>query len=154
MSYEVHVKQVSPQVVVTQRRHSSLAELGDAMQTACAKIAMAVDPPDAARGVPFALYYEPFRPEDIEVEIGLPVAPDAKVTEAEVHRRELPGGPVAYTVHLGPYSTIGAAYEALDAWIDEHGHARRGPPRELYLVGPGQAETPSEYRTEIEIPIG
>lgn len=155
MNYDVHVKQVPPQVVVTERCHTRLAELGNVMHTTLAKVAGSVEPRDAARGAPFALYYnEPFRPEDIDVEMGVPVAADAEVNEsAGVHRRELSGGPVAYTVHIGPYSAIGAAYEALYTWVNGHGHARTGPPREIYLVGPGQGTRPEEYRTEIEVPI-
>lgn len=155
MNYAVHVKHVPPQVVVSQRRHTSLAELGGAMHETIAEIVASVDPPDAMRGAPFAVYYnEPFKPEDVEVEMGVPVAPDTKVLpRARVERRELIGGPVAYTIHVGPYETIGKAYEALFAWIEKHGHHRIGPPRETYLVGPGKGISPSMYRTEIEVPI-
>lgn len=155
MSYAVHVKQVPPQVVVTQRLHTPLARIGDVMHATLAKVARSVQPVTAARGVPFAVYYnEPFRPDDVDVELGLPIASDAEVSEAiGVHRRELPGGPVAYTTHVGPYGTIGAAYEALFEWIRVHGHERVGPPREIYIVGPGQGAKPEELRTEIEVPI-
>lgn len=155
MNYEVHVKQLPPQVVVTERRHATLAELGKAMHSTLAKVAGSVEPASAAAGAPFAVYYnEPFRPEDIDVEMGLPVAADAKIDEThDVHRRVLSGGPVAYTVHVGPYSSIGAAYDALYAWVDDHGHKRTGPPREIYVVGPSQGAKPAEYRTEIEVPI-
>lgn len=155
MDYEIHVKQVAPQVVVTERCHTRLAELGKTMRATLAKVATSVDPAAAAQGAPFAFYYnEPFRPEDIDVEMGLPVTPDARVTETnEVHRRQLPGGPVAWTIHVGPYSAIGAAYDALCAWVDQHGHKRTGPPREIYVIGPGPGVSREEYRTEIEIPI-
>ncbi len=39
------------------------------------------------------------------------------------------------------------------SWVDGHGHKRIGPPREVYLVGPGQGVQPQDYRTEIEVPI-
>lgn len=155
MSYAVHIKQIPPQVVVTQRLHTSLAEIGNTMHATLAKVATSVQPATAAQGVPFAVYYnEPFQAEDIDVEVGLHVASDAKVSESmDVFRRELPGGPVAYTTHVGPYPSIGAAYQALYEWIDRHGHARVGPPREIYIVGPGQGTRPEEFRTEIEVPI-
>jgi effector-binding domain-containing protein len=155
MNYDIHVKQVPPQVVVTERCHARLAELGKVMHSTLAKVATSVEPEGAARGAPFAVYYnEPFRPEDIDVEMGLPVAADARVAETKgVHRRELSGGPVAYTIHVGPYSAIGAAYDALYAWVDGHGLERTGPPREIYVVGPAQGAKPEDYRTEIEVPI-
>ena len=155
MHYEIHVKELPPQVVVTERCHTRLPELGKTMHATLAKVATSVDPSDAAQGAPFAVYYnEPFKPEDIDVEMGLPVAPDAKVSEAKgVFRRELPGGSFAYTIHIGPYRSIGAAYDALYAWVEEEGHRRTGPPREIYLVGPGAGVKPEDYRTEIEVPI-
>jgi effector-binding domain-containing protein len=155
MNYAVHVRQVPPQVVVTERCHARLAELGRFMHTTLAKVGMAIEPAEAAMGAPFAVYHnEPFRPDDIDAEMGMVVAPDAKVFETRgVHRRQLPGGPVAYTVHEGPYSSIGAAYDALYAWIDGHGHKRTGPPREIYLNGPAERVKPEDYRTEIEVAI-
>ncbi len=155
MNYDIHVKQTPPQVVVTDRCHTRLRELGSVMRATLARVANSVEPHDAAQGAPFAVYYnEPFKPEDIDVEMGLPVTPEATVAESKgVHRRELPGGPVAYTIHVGPYSSIGAAYDALYAWIEEHGHKRTGPPREIYVVGPRQEVRSADYRTEIEVPI-
>lgn len=154
MNYEIHVRELAPQVVVTERRHATLAELGKAMRSTLAKVTRSVAPPEPM-GAPFAVYYnEPFRPEDIDVEMGLPVSDDAKVLEShDIHLRVLSGGPVAYTLHVGPYAAIGSAYDALYKWIDDHGHERTGPPREIYVVGPSQGVKPSEYRTEIEVPI-
>jgi effector-binding domain-containing protein len=154
MNYEVHVKQVAPATIVTERKRTTLAKLGGEMDSTLASIAGAVKPAGSAEGAPFAIYYnEPFRPDDIDVEMGLPVARDAEVDGERVQRRVLEGGPVAYTLHVGPYGSIGAAYEALRDWIARHGHTPVGPPRELYIVGPGQGARPSEYQTEIEIPI-
>ncbi len=155
MHYEIHVKQAPPQVVATDRCHTRLSELGNVMHATLGKVASSIEPAAAAQGAPFAVYYnEPFRPDDIDVEMGVPVAPDAKIEETRgVHRRELPGGPVAHTLHAGPYARIGEAYEALYAWVAQHGHKRTGPPREIYLVGPMQGASPKEFRTEIEVPI-
>lgn len=154
-TYEVHVKQLPPQVVVTERCHTTLSGLATAMHSTLTKVATAVDPSDAARGAPFALYHnEPFTPDDIDVEMGLPITAVAKVNEtAAVRRHQLDGGPVAYTMHVGPYASIGGAYAALFSWLEGHGHKRTGPVREIYLVGPGQGVEPAQYRTEIEVPI-
>lgn len=155
MNYDIHVKQVPPQVIASERRHTALAELGNVMQSTLAKIATSVHPPGAMQGAPFAIYYnEPFKPDDIDVEIGLPIAGHATLEpSARVQLRQLPGGPVAFTFHVGPYETIGAAYTALYEWVRVHGHKPLGPPRETYLVGPGQDTKPAEYRTEIDVPI-
>jgi effector-binding domain-containing protein len=155
MDYTIHVKQVPPQVVASERRHTAAAELGTVMQSTLARIALAVEPPDASQGVPFAIYYSaPSDPADLDVEVGVPIASDATLAAgARVQRRELPGGPVAFTFHEGPYETIGSAYAALFGWVTAQGHRPLGPPREIYLVGPGQGTRPGEYRTEIDLPI-
>jgi hypothetical protein len=79
MNYAIHVKQIPPHVVVTQRRHTSLAQLGGAMHLTLENIAAVLEPKSATRGRPFAVYYnEPFRPEDVDVEMGVMVDSEAK----------------------------------------------------------------------------
>lgn len=89
----------------------------------------------------------------IDVELGFPVAADAKVPCSTAAMKDLPGGAVAHTLHVGPYGAIGAAYDALYTWIAAHGLRPNGPPREIYLVGPGAAPSEAQYRTEIVVPI-
>ena len=154
MSYEIHVKHIPPQTVVTKRSHTTLADLGKTMHATLARIADSVEPRGAAHGVPFAIYYnEPFRPEDIDVEMGIPLDEGATSAPAAGSPCQLPGGPVAYTVHVGPYSSIGSAYTALYDGLRSQGYRPHGPPRELYLVGPSQTQTPEDYRTEIDVPV-
>jgi len=155
MNYDIHLKQLPPEVIVTERCRSTLAELGEVMHATLAKIASAVRPRDALQGAPFAIYYNsPFARDDIDVEMGVPLAWHADLDPVpKVERRHLPGGPVAYTFHVGPYETIGAAYDALYDWLKSHGRTPAGPPREIYLVGPGEETNPAAYRTEIAVPV-
>jgi effector-binding domain-containing protein len=154
MNYDVHVKQAPPETVVTKRTHTTLGELGSTMHATLASIAESVQPRDAARGVPFAIYHnEPFRPDDIDVEMGLPLTADGHVAPSAGSPHTLHGGPVAYTTHVGPYTSIGSAYGALYEWLRSHGYRPHGPPREIYLVGPGQTPNAMDYRTEIDVPI-
>jgi effector-binding domain-containing protein len=48
---------------------------------------------------------------------------------------------------------VGAAYEALTAWIAEHGRAIDGPPREIYLTDPDETPNPADNVTEVQFPI-
>jgi effector-binding domain-containing protein len=154
MNYEIHIKQLPDAHVVTKRAHTSLERIGNAMSTTLAAIAVEVTPPGAARGVPFAIYHnEPFRPDDVDVELGIPIAPEAHVPPSAGTVKDLTGGPFAYTMHVGSYSSIGAAYEALFGWLAKHGLHAKGPPRESYIVGPGPGLSPAEYRTEIAVPL-
>jgi effector-binding domain-containing protein len=155
MSHQIRLKQVAPLSVATRRMHTTLANIGHTMQATLGEIVTSVSPPDGAQGVPFAIYHnEPFRPDDVDVEMGLALAENATLAPSSLaERKVLPGGPVAYTMHVGDYGTIGAAYEELYTWLSEHGYRPSGPPRELYLVGPGEGVVPSEYRTEIDVPV-
>ncbi|GAB3965230.1 MerR family transcriptional regulator [Actinoallomurus acanthiterrae] len=64
----------------------------------------------------------------------------------------LPGGPVAETVHVGPYAQLPLAYNALFAAIHERGLRPRAPVREAYLVGPAEAPR-EELMTRLIIPV-
>jgi effector-binding domain-containing protein len=57
----------------------------------------------------------------------------------------------ASTLHVGPYDTLGQAYDGLDAWLADHGYAKAGPPREVYLSEP--STPPAATRTVIEVPV-
>lgn len=63
----------------------------------------------------------------------------------------LPAGQFASVLHVGPYDSLGTAYDELSAWIARQGLAIAGAPREVYLSEPG---TPApETRTVVEFPV-
>ncbi|MGW4894081.1 MerR family transcriptional regulator [Kitasatospora sp. NPDC004240] len=88
--------------------------------------------------------------ERLDIALGAPTArgEGAEGLEFEV----LPGGPVAETVHLGPYAQLPLAYNALFAAVHERGLRPRGPVREAYLVGPAEAPQ-EELMTRLIIPV-
>jgi effector-binding domain-containing protein len=153
MEYDVRVRDVVSQPIVSIRTRTSLAQMAAFMGGAYGELFQLIGQQGVRpAGPPFAVYHDPeFKEDDIDVEAGVPVAePVASV--GRVVGGELPAGPIAFTLHLGPYEEIGGAYGALLSWIQEHGHEGAGPPREFYIVGVGQAE-PSAYRTEVQFPI-
>ncbi|MER6982917.1 MerR family transcriptional regulator [Streptomyces carpinensis] len=64
----------------------------------------------------------------------------------------LPGGPVAETVHVGPYAQLPLAYNALFAAVHERGLRPQAPVRETYLVGPTEAPQ-EELMTRLIVPV-
>jgi effector-binding domain-containing protein len=82
-----------------------------------------------------------------DIAVGFPVTSPVSPSDGVVPMR-LPGGTVARTTVTGPYAEIGAAYDALIAWIDESGYELTGDFLERYLDGPN-APSP---RTVIEVP--
>lgn len=102
-------------------------------------------------GPPIARYHA-FSPEVIDVEVCLPV-PSGTIGTGRITSEVLPAATVATLVHLGSYDGEGEAYADLEQWIQSHGFEHGGPPRERYLVGPDAGVEPTEYRTQIEMPI-
>ncbi|MEM1203062.1 MAG: helix-turn-helix domain-containing protein [Acidobacteriota bacterium] len=109
-----------------------------------------------AKGIAFAgpptVRYPSFGPGLVTLEAGLPVTAPAE-GEGEIELGALVGGPAATTVHKGPYDGLGAAHEAVQAWLAENGQAPNGAPWETYLNDPGEVPNPAEWLTEITWPI-
>ncbi|WP_369267904.1 GyrI-like domain-containing protein, partial [Streptomyces harbinensis] len=90
--------------------------------------------------------------ERIEITVAAPVPPGP---DREIHGvawQEVPGGPVAETVHSGPYTQLPLAYHALLAAVHERGLRPLGPVRETYLAGPAEAPQ-EELLTRLVIPV-
>jgi effector-binding domain-containing protein len=100
---------------------------------------------------PFVIYHE-FGKDTIDAEVCVPV--EAVVVGGDVFEwRELPATTVVRTLHIGPYTELGGAYEAITGWLDMHETRSIGPVRERYLNGPGDGVEPAAYATEVEMPI-
>lgn len=153
-SYTVGLRQEAPQFVLTKRCRSSL----EAMKADLGKVfgeLFAVLGRQNLRlvGAPFVSYPRAeFNEEDLEYEVGLPTDQPAQAP-AGLNSYQLPASPVAYTLHVGPYESVERAYQAVTAWVQEHGHTLAGAPREHYLVSKDQVEDPALYRTELLWPI-
>jgi effector-binding domain-containing protein len=98
-------------------------------------------------GPPFARYLS-FGPS-IRAEIGFPVAAEYAPTPP-LRLTQLPGGRAVSTTHVGPYETIGEAWQRATEWLREHDLDQIGPPWESYLSGP---DDPTPHVTEIFWPI-
>lgn len=153
-SYSVHLRQEAAQPVLVKRCHSSLEVMKTQLGPIFSEL-FAVLGRQGVRlaGAPFACYLSTeFNPEDLEYEVGLPTEQPVQA-RADLMSYQLPSSLVAYTLHVGSYETIGMAYQAITAWIQEHGHVLAGSPREHYLVGKDQTADPSQYRTELVWPL-
>jgi len=110
-------------------------------------------------GPPYARYHE-YGPENVDVEIGIPVAspvpnvpPLADAAPGEMGSSELPGGQVAITVHGGSYDGLAATYEHLHDWIHGQGHEEGPAPWESYVNDPSEVDQ-ADLRTEVCWPLG
>ncbi len=78
--------------------------------------------------------------------------PEGKPSHPQIRVETLPGGMVAKTRHVGPYSQLGLAHFALHAYLQERGHTPSGPVREQYINDPREV-SPSEIITDLLLPL-
>jgi len=150
MDGEVTVREREAILVVAKRTAVTLPEIGSTLGAAFGEVYGSIGS-TAPAGPPFVIYEgmpEGDRPFDIQVcaPVGRPVDPPAGWVV-----QELPAGTFASLVHVGPYDSIGVAYENLGRWIPEHGMTMAGAPREVYLSEPDTP--PEQIRTVVEFPV-
>ena len=152
MAYDIEVRELQPQSVVAVRVSVPVEAIptimGEVFGELYAYVGRAGLTP---AGMPYARYHS-FGTEEMDMEVGSPVAGPAE-GQGRIVSGELPGGPAAVTWHIGPYDTIVAAYDAITAWMQEHGREPAGAPWEAYWSDPATVTDPAEYRTEVFWPI-
>lgn len=152
MGYDIAIKEVPAQPVMSIRLVTTQAQLGDVMDQVLPEVWGYLEgkgvPPV---GAPFARYHD-YTPERIDLEVGLPVA-QALEGAGRIQAGELPGGPVAATRHFGPYDQLGQAYDALAAWIKQQGRESSRAPWEVYLTNPAELPNSADWQTEVFWPV-
>jgi effector-binding domain-containing protein len=101
-------------------------------------------------GAPYARYRQ-IDAETFDVEAGF-AASTPVAGEGDVEPSTLPGGELAVTLHVGAYDEMEPAYEAVTAWIADHGMVPEGDAWEVYHSDPVKVPDPAEWRTEIVQP--
>ena len=146
MAYDIHTVEIESQHAAVVSETCSMdgvgAFLGRAFDQVLGVLARAAVPVD---GKPFARYdmvEGGFRRDGeaapvglLRVEAGFPCPADLDL-DGDVHTITLPGGTAAVTTHVGAYSDVAAAYQAIEQWFATSGHRPTGAPWETYLDGP------------------
>jgi effector-binding domain-containing protein len=152
MGNDVQIARRDATLVVSKRLPVRLSEIGGVIGPAFGEVYGYL----GARGIagdgpPFVIYHgAPVADDPFDIAVCAPVGQTID-PPGGWQMQELPAGMFATLVHVGPYDTIGAAYETMAGWISAHGLVITGPPREVYLSGP---ETPpAEIRTLVEFPV-
>jgi AraC family transcriptional regulator len=142
MPYSIATRQLSPQPVLVARRRVKQSEIAQAIGEALPRVfACAHQNSMAIAGPPFARYPE-MGPGLMTLDIGVPVAAPADVSDPDVRADTLPGGLTAVTMHTGPYDKLPDAVTALGQWIAQQGLTHAGGPWESYLTDPGNHPDP------------
>lgn len=152
MDIEVKVRQRESALALTKRCLVRISDIGPAIASAFGEIYGYLGAHRVATSdPPFVIYTSMPGPDSpFEIEVCAPVR-GAIDPPAAWRLTELPAGTFASTVHAGSYETLGQTYARFDAWLTDHGYAKAGPPREVYLSEP--ATPPDLTRTVIEYPV-
>ena len=129
-----------------------VAEIGPWLQTAFADVARYLERKGAGpAGMAFARYRH-VGEGIVEVEAGFPASTPTS-GEGNVEPSDLPGGPAAVTVHVGPYDAIAAAKQVLQAWVREQGGEPVGDAWEVFFIDATVDHDLSTWRTEVIQPF-
>ena len=146
MDYQIKVESVQEQQAAAVVKRVPVAEVGAFIGEAFGLVLAALREQQVeVSGPPFARYQ--MLGDSFEVTAGFPVANPIKPTE-RVAAVALPACSVATTVHVGPYSAVNLAYNAIMAWLPKHDLQASGDPWEVYLDDP-EVEAP---RTIVRVP--
>ena len=156
---EIAVRERAPQPVLSGRRTVQIAQLTAAQGEALNALWNHLQRHDIEpAGAPFVRFHT-FGDAETDVETGIPVA-EAAAGEDPVAGGELPGGRLVSSWHLGSHDRLGEAYARLEAWLQEHGHQRRGSGWEVYHWFDLKQEPdisswpdPATWRTQLVQPI-
>jgi effector-binding domain-containing protein len=151
MDYDIEVKELPARPAVAVREKTNAKGLGPAMRELYPVVSAFLEKRGIEPGDQFAVYHS-YSEEGVDFEAGYAVEEPVE-GEGRVKAIELPAVRAAVALHVGPYNTIGQAHEALDQWIHGQGQEHGQAVWEIYLVGPGEEEDSSKWRTEVIYPL-
>jgi len=141
MNFEVEVKEIPAQQVVSITRHHKVAGLSEQIQNDCgALFALAEKMGAAPTGAPLGIYHGPINDqEDGPIETCVPINKSIS-GKGDIEARQLEGGKAACVVITGEqchFPELLGAYDAAADWIQKNGFETSQPPREIWYTGPG-----------------
>jgi AraC family transcriptional regulator len=145
MNYSIVKKKLTPQPVLVLRRQIQPSQIAPALAEMFPRVLQEAQRTGAAVvGPPFARYLEMGR-DAWTIEAGFPVMGPSDET--------LPGGPMAMTMHEGPYDKLPEAHAAIGKWIAAEGLVAAGAAWESYVTDPGDHPDPKDWKTEVYVPV-
>jgi effector-binding domain-containing protein len=141
----VKLQQLKSVPLAVIRRQAKPSELSRLVPECCGLVWNEVRAQQAKAGRNVAVYWN----GDIRLEVGVEIL-EPFAEHGEVVLSATPAGAAASVTHIGPYSGLGAAHDAIHQWCKSNNHTLAGPSWEIY--GHWQPEwnsDPSQIRTDV-----
>jgi effector-binding domain-containing protein len=143
--YLVHLQEVDSIPLAVIRLQANRAALSRVVPECCGRVWNEVRAQQVEAGRHVAIYWD----ATIRLEVGVELH-GRFAEQGGVVLSATPGGVVAWVTHLGPYSALGAAHQAVRDWCAANNHRLAGPNWEIY--GHWQPEwerDPTRIRTDV-----
>jgi effector-binding domain-containing protein len=151
MDYDIELRELDAQPTISIHRELPVSEIPGAMQHAIPRTWGYAASHGGGPKTAFARYMS-ITPQRVVFDVGVTLERSIP-GDGEIVAADLPSGDAAYTLHIGPFDAMQAAYQALDSWIRANGRVPGEGPWEVYLTDPQSEPDPARWRTEIYWPI-
>jgi effector-binding domain-containing protein len=131
LRYEVTVRSVPSRQVAVVRDRRRWADLGAKLLPLLDRVYAAVRAGKLVQTGPNIFTFRDGSKDEVTVEVGVEATAAFEPADG-VFAAATPAGEVASTVHIGPYSGLGAAHEAVIRWCKENGRTRANVWWEVY----------------------
>ncbi|MBN2511159.1 MAG: MerR family transcriptional regulator [Spirochaetales bacterium] len=102
----------------------------------------------------FTIYHDgEYRETDIDAEICEAVTSPCRDSDKVKFKTIQGWQETACLKHRGPYETLSHTYNALFSWINDNSWEPADNPRECYIDGIWNKETPADWLTEVQVPV-
>ena len=131
MSYDVRVVNAAPTPILVVRRRAQISQLSKVVPDGCGIVWNFIKANNITpRGRNVAVYRGTDTSE-LAVEIGVEVGPGARGS-GEVSLSATPSGEAVTVAHIGPYSLLKNANDAIKSWCAANNRQTAGPSWEVY----------------------
>lgn len=155
MDYDVTLKQVATEHLASVRGTYPIARLPELMPAEFARVmneltAEGIQPSGGAVTI-----YHGWGGDTVDAEIGFTIRGVffPRDPKGPVRASRTPGGKVLFTVHVGLYAELEAAYKAIQAYAKANRLELAGIMWERYLTGPAAEPDSSKHVTEVYWPV-
>lgn len=155
MAYDVVVKEVAPEHLAGIRGTYRIAELPEVMPRELRRIMAALQTEGMQPAGGAVAVYHGWDEETVDAEIGVPIRGVffPRDPKAGIKAGMVPGGRAVFTVHVGAYDELGAAYEAIREYAKAKGLELADRMWEKYLSDAAIEPDLGRHITEVYWPL-